>query len=453
MRKLELAALVAVQAASVALVPACTPDIDTDPQPEVMEFDPASGRVAEPSFAVINPVTRLIDLSLGGITVPPECTPTTLPSQAQCEFLQYLQSLDGFPTSSAARTPASAALDPVSLTAQNVAAFDLATMRPLTAQVTVVFDPVSRYLQVAPMRSWAPGSFVWIGVRGYANGVRAGGKEVVASLAYNLLKREESLACQPAAETCAVAVVPAAIPATCPYFQLLAQQMAPAAAQANIAQLEQLRCAIRNTFHGWEALAALGGIPKAEAAMLWGFPTHSSPVIELDPAAGLVPQVVPPSEIRLAVNGELDPATVNAYRLGQNEGSVYLLNVGALATNMIGAGFPSATATYAAGVISVKSVDPLPPGAYAVIVSRSAKSPTGKALVPPPAVMLALARGPIVNAAGVSQVTSVSNAQAVQLEQGRLQLAPLVNDPMFAALTRLSRETIAYVFSFTVGAP
>jgi hypothetical protein len=437
---------------------ACTPDIATDPQPAVMEFDPSAGRVTEPTFAVVNPVTRLIDLGLAGIEVPADCSVVGPALQAQCEFSQYLESLDGFPTSSTARTPASAVLDMATLTPQNVAAFNVVPApASLASVVNIGFDTNARYLQVAPKRSWPVGSFVWVGVRGYQGGVRAvGGQEVVASTAYNFLKRDDSVVCKTEG-VCTTANLAEVIPAMCPYLQLLTQQMSDAAARANLVQLESLRCALRGGVlqgtDAWSLLAGVGGIPKAEAVVFWGFPVHSAPVIELDPAVGAVPQVLPTGEIQLSVNGDLDPATVVAYRFGQNEGSVYLLNLGALMTNMIAGSFPPATASYAGGVLTVKSDAPLAPGTYAVVVTRDAKSPTGKALVPPPAVVLALARGPVVNAAGVSQVTSVSNAQAAVIEQSRLLLQQLLDNQLFVDLTRLRRETIAYVASFNWGAP
>ena len=61
-----------VGAVVMAAVAGCTPDIGTDPLPEVMEFDPAAmpPRVSEPSFVVRSQATGKIDLSLAGIDVP-----------------------------------------------------------------------------------------------------------------------------------------------------------------------------------------------------------------------------------------------------------------------------------------------------------------------------------------------------------------------------------------------
>jgi hypothetical protein len=285
-------------------------------------------------------------------------------------------------------------------------------------------------------------------VRGYENGLHAPGTPpapYVASVPYNLLKRDDSLFCgQP----------PATVDATCSYFALLAQQMSPEAARASLGQLESLRVAMDNDhYKGWSLLASVGGMPKAEAAILWGFPVHSGPVIELAPPL-LVPMPVAADEIRLAVNGALDPATVTAFRPTVQPGSVYLLNLAALATGNLLAGFPEFTATFAGDSITIKAAAPLAGGGtpYAIIVSTAAKSPAGKALVAPPVSVLLKARGAI-SSGGKSQVSSVSDAEAVQLEAGRAQLAALLDNATLGAVTGLHRDNIAYLFAFNVGAP
>ena len=105
---------------------------------------------------------------------------------------------------------------------QNLTVVDALHGQVLT-DVRVSFDEASRYLQVAPARSWPLGSLIWIGVRGYQGGLRAAGQPVVASVAYDLLKRDESLTCG--------ATTAALVPDTCPFLLLLAQQMPPAAAR------------------------------------------------------------------------------------------------------------------------------------------------------------------------------------------------------------------------------
>jgi hypothetical protein len=443
----RLTSFLAAALVAAALACACTPDIDTDPLPEVMEFDPAASppRVSEPSFVVRDRTTGLIDLGLAGIDVPADCSGQPATAIAQCEFNQYLESLDGFPTAAGARAPVSAAVDLTTATVPgNVAVIEKLSKQRID-DVTVSFDSVGRYLQVAPRRSWPAGGFVWIAVRGYDNGIRAGGSEVVASVVYNLLKREDQL-------TCGAQSVEA-IPDSCPYLALLAQQMSAAAARASLAQLEPLRQAMAG-FEAWTLSAVPGGIPKAEAAMVWGFPLHSNPVIDLNPTAGLVPQPTGADGIRLVVNGELDPATVSAFRLAGAVGPVVVMNLSELAEMRAASAFPAVTASYQDGAIVIKADAPFVAGkTYGIVVTKGAQSPKGLPLVRPPVSVLLMARGPLVNA-GKSTVSSVSDADAMALEGGRQQLGPLLDNPtVFGAgsFTNIKREDIAYLFAFTWG--
>ena len=438
-------------ALAVVLHPACTPDIATDPLPDVAEFDTAVSppRVSEPTIAIINPTTGLIDLRATGVVVPADCHTQTVMPEAQCEFDQYLQSLDGFPTTGAvARTPFSAPLDPLTTTVPtNVAVVQVqgGVPAPVT-DATLKFDEVNRYLEVHPKAdSWPSGALVWIGVRGYANGVKTTtGNEVVASVPYNLLKRDfapgDSLLCGQTAAT---------VDGTCRFFALLSQQMSADAARASLGQLESLRLAMTG-YHGWDLVAGFG-IPKAETVVLWGFPTHSGPVIELNPPVQ-VPAVAG-DQIQLAVNGAVDPATVIAFQPTVQAGSVYLMNLTALATGNLRDGFPVMTATFASGIITLKAAAPLTPGGlYAVIVSNQVKGPTGKAMVAPPVSVFLKARGPL-SVAGKSQVSTVGDANALALEAGRSQLSALLDNAMLGLLTGLNRDNIAYLYAFAVGAP
>jgi hypothetical protein len=425
------------------LVAACTPDIDTDPIPAVMEFDPNATppRVSEPSFVVLNRATGKIDLGLAGIDVPADCKNQTAMPQAQCEFNQYLESLDGFPTAVGARTPLSVVLEVATATVpQNVAVVDAVGARTLN-EVNIGYDSSTRYIQVGPKTAWPVGTFIWIGLRGYEGGIRADGKEVVASVVYNLLKRDDSLTCQ--------AATPDAIPETCPYLGLLSQQMSPEAARASLARLEPLRQAMI-TLRGWDLMTMIGGIPKAEVVMLWGFPTHSSPVIDLNPKAGLQPRVSAPDELRMAVNGDLDPATLTVAGIGQ-AGNVYLLNLTALAGNNLPGGFAGMSASVSGGELVLKAKAPLASKqTYGIIVTRGAKSTAGKGLVPPPVSVLLMAQGSLVDANNKSTVSTVSDIEAMLLEAGRKQLASLLDDPTFKAFTGIQRENIGYLFAFEV---
>ena len=326
----------------------------------------------------------------------------------------------------------------------NVAVVDGAHTLAIT-DPRVTFDTTASYLQIAPAKSWAVGGFIWMGVRGYASGIRAGGQPVVASVPDDLLKRDDSLTCG--------GTTGDTIPATCAYYQLLLQQSPDAAARASLVQLEQLRQAM-NLLGGWTQIAAQG-IPKAEAAIVWGFPIHTGSVIDLDPTVGLVPLPVAADEIHLAVNGNVDPTTVKAFEAAVSPGDVYLLNLGALAAMKLLDAFPKITATYTDGNIVIKGAAPFAAGQmYGVVVTRGVTNAAGAPLVMPPVSMLLTAHGALVDAAGKSTVSSVPDAQAALLEQGRQQLAPLLADETFANLTGIKRENLAYIFAFTTpGAP
>ena len=78
-------------------------------------------------------------------------------SRAQCEFNQYLESLDGFPTVATARTPASGPVDlPTATVPANVAVIDGVTKQSIT-QVAVSYDATARYLVICAQPQLAGG--------------------------------------------------------------------------------------------------------------------------------------------------------------------------------------------------------------------------------------------------------------------------------------------------------
>jgi hypothetical protein len=424
------------------------PDIGAQSIPEAMEFDPGTGRVPQPTVLVINPVTGKIDLSLAGVTVPADCLAQAAMPVAQCEFYQYLQSLDGFPTTAGAVAPVTALLDPASLTATNVVVVDLARRK---AFVDLAFgvDEATKNLTIDPKAGWDVGALYVGAVRGYANGVQAvggidavGGTAVVASSVMFLLKEETSLMCG--------AATASDIPASCPYMTLLTQQMPDAEARASLVSLETVRQGL-GALGAFGAMTDLGGMPKAEQAVLWAFPTHSASVIELDPnpKRPLLPTVNGPREIRLKVKGPVDPATVTAWSLDA-PGTVFLLDLTALANDDLGGGLPAFSVAVADGALVLTADADLPDGhTIATLVTTGVQNPSGVALVASPVTALLKSRGPLVDAQGRSQVPSdVGDADAALLEGGRADFATLLDDELFASLTGLTRGDLAYVYGF-----
>jgi hypothetical protein len=436
----------AVLTAILALVAggiACTPDVAQDQIPEAMQFDPdvVPPRVPSPTGLIVNRQTGLIDFSLAGTPIPSDCTaPPQGLSPAECEFDQYLQTLDGFPSVTPAEAPATAKLDPATLILGTnvvvVAAKSPATSTP----VTVGFDDGTRSLSVRPRRSWALGEVYWVGVRGYANGVRAeSGSEVVGSPTQFLLKQETPLTCG--------APDPEHADPHCPAIALLSQSRPTVVEAARAAfQLEGIRLAYA-AGGGWDLMAA-AGLPKSEIAVLWSFPIHTFSVAEVDPSVGLVPVGTAPDEIRIAVQGAVDPTTVSPFVFGAQFGSVVVMDlIAAQGPNLL-EGFPAVDVTYAGGSILIKGQAPFVVGhQYGVFMTRQIHDDRGNPLVPSPVSVLLRLRGPLLAGDGHSTISTISDQDATALEAGRLQLATLF-DGQFTGLTHATREDLVYCFAF-----
>lgn len=442
----------------------CTPDVGNDPTPDEMEFDTdvSPPRVPEPTGLILDPTTGKLDFGLAGTPVPADCTnpgqlALAMMPQAQCEFLTYLQTLDGYPTATHARTPTTAAaLVPSTLSAgDNIVVVDGAGAA--VEGVTVGFDPATRYLSVVPAKSWTVGASYWLAVRGYAKGLRAengkaSGNLIVASPTQFLLKQETSLTCG--------AKSPLTLLPTCPAFALLSQSRTVDQAVAAVFQLEQIRERYLEQ-QAWDRVARDGaGIPKAEVAVLWGFPVHSASVAELDPTVGLVPRVVAADEIHVAVQGTVDPATVAPFILLRQPGSVVVMDLTALQrvpeTMDLPPAFPQVDVTYAGGDIVIKASAPFVAGhQIGIFMKSSIHNAAGQPLVAAPVSKLLTLRGALVDAGGHSNVAAVADADAVMLEAGRKQFDQLLGDPMLGSITTLARDELVYCygFPFAVTAP
>ena len=426
---------------------ACTPDVANDPVPEALEFDTEASppRVPQPTGLVVNPLTGHIDFALAGTPLPADCSQATAFSPAQCEFNRYLETLDGFPSTSPAAAPATARLAPDTLIAdQNVVIVALRHPNASLAFATA-FDDASRSLVVKPLPSWELGETYFVGVRAYAGGVRASsGSEVVGSPTFALLKEEASLVCG--------AGTPQQIPADCPAYELLSQTQPPAAARENLFTLEAIRRSYLNA-GVWERLAD-AGLPKRETGVMFGFPIHTGSVAELDPTVGLVPVVGAPNEIHVAVHGPVDASSVSGFVVRERPGSVVLMDLTAAASGDLVAGFPRIEARFANGRVSITGSEPFTAGhQYGVFMTRGVTNPAGAPLVPPPISVLLTLTSPLVDASGHSQISSVSDADAVALEAGRAELGTLFENPVFSALTGLSRDNLVYCFAFAFELP
>lgn len=433
----------------------CTPDLPRDPVPEEMEYDLQSvpPRAPQPTNLVIDPLTGHISFAQAGIAVAADCVASMTLSPAECELDQYLQGLDGFPTVTPASAPASARLELASLTlGHNVVVIDTTTGLPAPeTDVTVGFDATTNQLTVKPTGSWRLGNSYWIGVRGYGHGVRgASGQEVVGSPTHALFKQKKSLTCHD--DPGMQATVPTDVPADCPAVVLLAQTMGTEAARLAVLQLEPIRQLYRGS--GAFDLMAAAGLPEEELALLWGFPIHSASVAELDPTVGLVPRVTAANEMRVAVQGTVDPSTVDAVVVMKNAGTVLLMDLTAAAAGDLVKGLPTTEAHYdaATGEIVVTATAPFTLGhQYGVFITTGVRDMAGGALVPSPVSKLLTLRGALVDAAGHSTISTISSSDAAMLEVGRAQLATLFAMPLFVGLTGVTRENLVYCFAFPLG--
>jgi hypothetical protein len=432
--------------ALTALALACTPDVGSTPVPTAMQFDLTATppRAPQPTALIVNPQTGLIDFSLAGTPIPADCSTQTALTGAQCQLDQWLQTLDGFPSLSTASAPASAALDPATLTlGANVVVFDAMAGALVLPGPVAGFDAASTSLTVTPPGPWTLGDFYWIGVRGYANGVRdAGGGEVVGSPTMALLKQDTSLTCG--------APDPTQLDPHCPGYEVVALGSASAAAAA--AQLFQLE-AIRQAYiagHGFDVMAA-SGLPKAELAVLWGFPIHTNSVPLLLPGTAAVPHVPAADQIVVGVQGPVDPTTVSAFAAPAQGGPVVVMDLTAVAAGDLTAGFPPVAAAYVAsvGAIAIQFASAFTAGhEIGLFFTDAIHSPDGAPLVASPVSVLLTLTAPLVDSAGHSTVSEVGDADAAALEAGRQALAPLLDNPTITALTGITRANLVYCYAF-----
>jgi hypothetical protein len=427
---------------------ACTPDVGTSHIPTVMEFDLTATppRVPQPTFLVVNPQTKLIDFSLAGTPLPADCATLPMSQQAQCQFNQWLQTLNGFPSLSVASAPASGPLDKTTLTLSvNVDVFGLKGGAPVEMGPVVDFDPTSNALTITPPGPWTLGEFYWMGVRGYANGIRdAAGGEVVGSPTMTLLKEPTSLTCD-ATDPSVIVMNP-----HCPGYEVVAQGAAsPLAAAMQLLQLEAIRQAYL-AGGGFDAMTA-SGLPEGEIAVLWGFPIHTNSVPLLLPGTAAVPTPLPGNQIAVGVQGPVDPATVSAFVVRVQNGPVVVMDLTAAAAGDLNAGFPPAAAAYVPtlGAIAIQLATPFPAGhEMGLFFTNAIHSPDGAPLVASPVSVLLRLTAPLVDSAGHSTVSGLADADAAGLEAGRLALAPLLDSLLFSQLTGITRANLVYAYAF-----
>lgn len=419
-------------------LPACMPDIDTDPLPESLQYDPTTARVPEPIFLVQDPTTGKINLEATGAVVPDDCSTLDQYQVAQCEFNQYLQSMDGYPTLTPAKAPVSVPVDPTQA-AEFVKVIDV-THNEVAENLTFGYDEVGGYLTIDSPTGWNLGSKYVMAIQGYEAGLKgAEGEELVGSPIFHLLRETDSLTC---GATKAEDVTEA-----CKYYTVL-KASAGDGTGASLLQLEGIR-QLYTMYGAFEAIEA-AGLPRGETAVAWGFSTHTNPVVELDPTKGLAPVITGESELRAKFKGVLNPDTVTAFSLAKTDGTVFLLDLTALAANDMLNGMPGFDVAIDGDELVLTTKKPLVAGnMYGILISNKVTDAQGKTLTPSPVTVLLRASAPLVDADQKSTVSSITDAQAVELEAGRATLAVLLDNELFAQLTGLTRADLAFVYALT----
>lgn len=483
MRKLWVARVLAL--GTVGLV-ACEQPPAPEPAPDVVvaQFDPSAVPpvVPTPNDLAINPTT-------GRVEAPVD--PSTSP--AQQEFTRdYLNTLDGFPTSSVATTPI-AELDPTTLSTSSVLLLDLKPEAGLPQVIPELgYDSQRGLLTVTPPRTgWPKGGHYAVAVIGGEQGVKGTeGRPVVASPAWFLLRFPTPLvACQPNVEptpdTCRATT--SLIPATQTEIGARKKEQA-----ANALRLEALRLRYAPVLEKLEAR----GISRDDVALVWTFKVMSLPEATFDPERGTVPFPndllltrdaqgtrvnLPPApstapELQkqlIAELNKLDGFSTTAPIVSENSDTRGAIDLGKLDASLLPAAthFLKLTATGAAPQnveicldcrVSKKADGTLPNNppqlqfvprvpleersTYAAVMTTGLKNDQGQRVVPTGAFALLRSSAPLVDAAGRSQVSGVLDTQAQNLEAARKGLKPLFDGLAAAGLPRKDL-TLAWAFT------
>lgn len=262
----------------LVLLGACAPDITQDPAPPetiIVEFDPAAA-------VPVVPLPNDLALRTGVIVVPP--SPTDSPAQKEFNE-QYLGKLSGFPYESTASVTVSGDLKPESVNAQTVIAFDVTNP---AAPAPVVIAPTYANKKITippPAGNWLRAHKYAIATFGGASGLRgAAGQDVVASQTWALVSSRNPLVNCPGGDLKSPACEPAVdiIPS---------KETDPAARlkdETNSAiQLEQLRLAYKPVL---DALAAPPlSKDRSVVPIVWTFTIVDAGEMTFDPANKVIP--------------------------------------------------------------------------------------------------------------------------------------------------------------------
>ncbi|WP_257451293.1 hypothetical protein [Archangium lipolyticum] len=448
----------------------------------VAEFDPAAEPpiVPTPNDVAINPETGLVEAP-----VDPNA------SAAQQEFTRdYLNTLDGFPTTAVASTPIRD-LDPATVKATSVLFIDLNPEAGLPiVEPALSYDADRGLLTVSPPRTgWPKGGHYAVALIGGADGLKGTeGRPLVGSPTWTLLRVNKPLVeCQEdvprTPDTCRS--VTNIIPST---------ETDPAARLKDQARkalgLEALRLRYAPVLEQLENR----GIPRQDVALVWTFTVMSLPEVTFDPEHGVIPfpndllrsqdgthldMPVPPGasaqqKALIEELNKLDGFSTTAPVVSENSDTRGAIDLGRLDASRLSsatrflelsatgatpwpdvrvcldcASSKKADGTMANNPSQLQFVPRLPleeRRTYAVVLTSGLTNEQGKRVVAPGAFALLRLSAPLVDASGNSLVSGVSNAQAQQLEPGRAKLSRLMEGLVAGGL---ARKDIALAWTFT----
>lgn len=271
-----------ILAALTTLVCACDPKIDTTEPTSVItaRFDPSAAVpvLPTPNDLATDPATGL----LTRVPIPDDAT------GADRAFLEYLRSLNGFPSSATAQATFDGDLQPDSVSAATVKVFDVTANHAAVPDAGIAYvetdaDPVKGTVAVSPPSTgWVPGHTYAVALLAGPGGLKgADGRAVVSSATWTFLRSEKSLV------TCADLTSPDCKPATeiipSPIKDDPAGRYADQTAKA--IQLEQLRLKYKPTIEK----VIEGGATRQNIVLVWTFKIADFTSVIFDPANSRIP--------------------------------------------------------------------------------------------------------------------------------------------------------------------
>lgn len=435
------------------------------PATVIAEFDPGA---TEP--VVPKPNDMAIDRKTGLIDVDDAVDATAV----EKELNAYLRTLDGFPVTSEATTTFSAPIDEKTISPTSVRVFDVtnaAGVVELTANATVSYNAEKRQLGIKAQ--WAKAHRYALVLLGGDKGLKgAQGEPVVASAAFEVARVSYPLA------TCTDLNAD-----DCRSANPAIRGKTIADERDKVVAMEQLR---RNLQPALEYLEK-NGQPRETVANAWVFSTGTMPLVGFDPAAKVVPfpndVLMKDGLVNLPIETTDDEVTVlNKTQLNKLDGFSTTAGILSEADKLYGAADAriDGKSLSAADFILVelsKPMDLVPvnftcvacgdsgkaSGAepdqlrwvpqtplrshvrYAALWTKGAKGMDGQPVKMAPAFVLAKSKLPMV-VNGKSQISSVSDADAEELEKLRLK----TQDALTVADARgIPRENVLLAWTFT----